>query len=115
AQLAGNHAEARESAEESLRLARELGMTGLAERGRERASAIDTRVDVTMELGGEIWTITRGKVNARVKDSRGMRLLARLVERPGEELHVLALASDDATSLGESSAGEVLDERARKA
>ena len=45
-----------------------------------------------------------------------MQLLARLVERPDEEIHVLALASGDETaSVPESSAGEVLDERARKA
>ena len=44
-----------------------------------------------------------------------MQLLARLVERPDEEIHVLALASgDETTSVPESSAGEVLDERARQ-
>jgi hypothetical protein len=42
-----------------------------------------------------------------------MQLLARLIERPDEEIHVLALSSDEATSLPESHAGEVLDERAR--
>jgi hypothetical protein len=34
---------------------------------------------------------------------------------PHEEIHVLALASDEATAVSESSAGEMLDERARDA
>jgi uncharacterized membrane protein len=45
-----------------------------------------------------------------------MQLLARLVERPDEEIHVLALAGgDETTGMPESSAGEMLDERARRA
>ena len=68
-----------------------------------------------MARDGEGWRIEHAGSVARVKDSRGMRLLARLVERPGEEIHVLVLASDDTTSLPESNAGDVLDERARKA
>ena len=50
----------------------------------------------------------------RVKDSRGMQLLARLVERPDEEIHVLVLASDEGGSMAETSAGDQLDERARR-
>jgi hypothetical protein len=43
-----------------------------------------------------------------------MELLARLVERPGEELHVLALASDAGATLVEGDAGDVLDAQARR-
>src|SRR5262249_9205728 len=47
--------------------------------------------------------------------SRGIQLLARLVERPGEELHVLVLASDEAgTSLHDGGAGDALDSKARR-
>jgi hypothetical protein len=71
---------------------------------------------VKMERTEAGWSVVAGAVVAKVKDSRGMQLLARLVERPNEEIHVLALASDDAgTSVQESSAGEVIDERARRA
>ena len=63
----------------------------------------------------DVWTIEHGAAVARVKDSRGMQLLARLLERPGEELHVLALASDDGASAPDEHAGELLDERARRA
>jgi hypothetical protein len=41
-------------------------------------------------------------------------LLARLVERPGEELHVLALASDAGGALVEGDAGDLLDAQARR-
>ncbi|HXU81017.1 MAG TPA: transcriptional regulator, partial [Polyangia bacterium] len=50
----------------------------------------------------------------RVRHNRGMELLARLVERPGEELHVLALASDAGGALVEGDAGELLDAQARR-
>jgi hypothetical protein len=44
-----------------------------------------------------------------------VQLLVRLVERPNEEIHVLALASDDGASVPPSDAGEVIDARARDA
>jgi hypothetical protein len=118
----GREEEARELDRESLRIARELGMTGLeadahagAEASPPALPAISTSA-VAMSLEGEVWTIARGDARARIKDSRGVRLLARLVERPGEELHVLALASDDAgANLAETNAGDVIDERARRA
>ena len=43
-----------------------------------------------------------------------MELLARLVERPGEEIHVLTLASDGPGTLVEADAGDLLDPRARR-
>ena len=61
-----------------------------------------------------MWRIECGGVDLLLRDSRGMQLLARLVERPREEIHVLALASDTGTALAESSAGDVLDARARE-
>jgi hypothetical protein len=67
-----------------------------------------------LERAGDVWTLVLDGRTARVKDSRGMHLLARLAERPGEEIHVLALAGDGA-SLTESHAGELLDDQARVA
>jgi hypothetical protein len=53
-----------------------------------------------MTREGDVWLVEHASRSARVKTSRGLQLLARLVERPGEDIHVLALASDDpATSL----------------
>jgi hypothetical protein len=108
---AGRHAEARELFDVSVTIARELGMKGLA--GREAPAPESGALVMTLE--GEVWSVTHPPRIARVKDSRGMQLLARLVERPGEEIHVLSLASDEGVSLQETSAGEHLDEEARKA
>ena len=72
-------------------------------------------VATSLQCTGEIWTIARSGARVSVKDSRGMRLLARLVERPGVDVHVLALVSDGGASVPESTAGEMLDDRARKA
>jgi hypothetical protein len=80
--------------------------------GVPRAAA---SIATSLQRTGEIWTIAHGAARVNVKDSRGMRLLARLVERPGVDVHVLALASDGGASVPESTAGEVLDERARTA
>ena len=63
---------------------------------------------------GELWRITYGARVARVPDSRGMELIAKLVERPGEDMHVLVLAGSGGDALVESDAGEALDGRAAK-
>jgi AAA ATPase domain len=111
----GREHESRTLLAECAALARELGMPGLERRlnagvAAERPPA--SALELELELVGEIWNVARGPHRASVKDSRGMRLLARLVERPGQEIHVLALASDLGASAAESDAGEVLDERA---
>ena len=48
-----------------------------------------------MTREGDVWLVQHASRSARVKTSRGLQLLARLVERPGQDIHVLALASDD--------------------
>jgi hypothetical protein len=116
---AGREPEARRLADEAVSIARELGMTGLVRNAGGEASAAEPLAHpplvVTMKREGASWRVSRGATSAMVKDSRGMQLLAQLVERPDEEVHVLALASDDGTAVPESSAGELLDETARLA
>lgn len=68
-----------------------------------------------MRSEGDGWSITWSTRTTRVRDSRGMRLLARLVERPDEDVHVLALASDEGAAMAESDAGAAIDERALRA
>jgi tetratricopeptide (TPR) repeat protein len=109
---AGRHAEADALLAEARRIAAELGMTGLA--GSVTATADLAARALVVAREGEVWRIERGAVVVRVKDSRGMQLLARLVEQRGSEVHVLALASDEGTSAPESDAGELLDETARR-
>jgi hypothetical protein len=116
AQIAGELAkllegtERRALADESARVARALGMTGLA-----GAVAIVDVAPLRFQRAGTEWRIARGQTAIVLRDSRGMQLLARLVERPDEEIHVLALASDEGTSAPETTAGNVLDDSARKA
>lgn len=108
----GRGAEARALLEEHAALARELGIAGLGGAPELGGAA---QLPLRLERSGDVWSVERGGSVARVKDSRGMQLLARLVERRGEELHVLALAGDHGASAPESDAGEMLDDRARAA
>jgi hypothetical protein len=91
--------------------ARDLESGGALRRPDDRRQAPAV---IRLERSGEVWTVTHRERIARVKDSRGMQMLARLAEQPGEEVHVLALAGPG-PSLPESHAGELLDERARRA
>jgi hypothetical protein len=45
----------------------------------------------TFSLEGEYWTVALGDETVRVRDSKGMRLLAVLLRRPGDEVHSLDL------------------------
>ena len=56
---------------------------------------------------GEYWTITSGDEVCRLRDGRGVQILAELVAHPGREFHVLALSGGGAGDEGD--AGEVLD------
>jgi len=60
---------------------------------------------------GELWTVSHGGRHTRLKDSRGLQLLAQLVAAPGREVHVLELlgAGDG------GDAGEARDGRAFRA
>src|SRR5690606_20165268 len=72
--------------------------------------------DLVIRRDGEGWIVEGGGASARVADVRGMHLLARLLERPGEEIHVLDLVADgDDGPVDTGDAGEVLDARARAA
>jgi hypothetical protein len=67
-----------------------------------------------MDLEGEYYAVTGGERALRFKATRGMHYLARLVARPGTDVHVLDLAtSGDAVDCGD--AGELLDAPAFRA
>jgi pimeloyl-ACP methyl ester carboxylesterase len=62
---------------------------------------------------GEVWTILFAGREARLKDSKGIADLARLLAAPGEELHVLELADVAPEARAALARGEpVLDRRA---
>lgn len=121
----GRAADATKHAERCAAVASEIGLDRLADRARALGAAVpevakgprpSSRATFGLEREGDVWLVTHDARSVRVRDSRGMHLLARLVERPGDEIHVLALASDDAGGgLVETNAGDALDEKAKAA
>jgi tetratricopeptide (TPR) repeat protein len=70
----------------------------------------------TIDRDGDVWACECDGQSFRLKDSRGLQMLARLVSAAGRELHVLDLASapgEAAIDAGDS--GELLDAQARTA
>jgi hypothetical protein len=67
-------------------------------------------------LEGEYWTV-KGEVSVvRLRNSRGLSMLARLVAEPGHEIAALDLESPKALAIVDAGdAGELLDESARAA
>jgi hypothetical protein len=64
---------------------------------------------------GEFWTITHAAVSFKLRDSLGLRYLARLFAQPDEPIHVLELSSGDSESAAAATAGdsgELLDPQA---
>jgi tetratricopeptide (TPR) repeat protein len=117
----------REMLERSAALARELNMVGLAERAERalgpanappaapKASPETPRFALVAQPGG--WRLERDGGALVLEDRRGLGMLARLLERAGEEVHCLELVSgtDDAERPSETDAGEMLDEQAKRA
>jgi tetratricopeptide (TPR) repeat protein len=68
--------------------------------------------ELTFIREGEYWTVSAPAGTARVKDSRGMQMLAELVADPGRERHVLALMGADGDAIDGGDAGELLDQEA---
>jgi hypothetical protein len=103
----------------------ERARTELAE-AAEIAAALDVRLAwsevmspparVELRREGDFWTLQRGGRALRLRDSVGLRHLARLLAEPGRELHALDLGSPGRRGVHQAgSAGEVLDERAKAA
>ncbi|MBA2724906.1 MAG: hypothetical protein H0U53_02855, partial [Actinobacteria bacterium] len=85
--------------------------------------------DLRFKCEGEFWTIVYQETMSRLKDSKGLRYLAKLLVAPGREFHVLDLvnpgqgapavirdrSSNDLASEGLGDAGEILDPAAKAA
>jgi tetratricopeptide (TPR) repeat protein len=111
-------------------LATELGLPGMAARARAirrpEAQGVEARAAsprgshpaaelaraprFTVARDGEVWLVSRAERSFRVKDTRGMSMLAELVAEPGRAKHVLLLGGRDPGDLGD--AGPALDARA---
>ncbi|MFL5304669.1 MAG: ATP-binding protein [Polyangia bacterium] len=75
--------------------------------GRHGTDPVGDQV-LTLTSEGETWLVRVGSSAVRLKDSRGLRYVARLVAEPGRELHSLDLAGAG-TEADAGDAGELLD------
>jgi hypothetical protein len=64
---------------------------------------------VELNLAGEVWMLRGLGAVVLLKDSRGVRMLAQLLARPGEDLHVLDLSLDSGGAVDGGDAGPGLD------
>ena len=99
------------------RIERELA--ALAEK-RGKAAPLSPAVaaePVTMAAEGDVWVITHAGRVLRLRASRGLAMLARLVAEPAREFHVLDLGGGGAGGPGVDTgdAGPLLDAEARAA
>ena len=107
---------------EARRVAGNLEQRGLTElitalegAGTGAGTAVPQAPSVSLVREGEIWVCSCGDESFHLKDTKGVRLLARLVAEPGTSFHVLDLSgarADDTIDLGD--AGEFLDATARE-
>lgn len=68
-----------------------------------------TAGSLTLVRDGRLWVLSRGARSVRLRDTRGLAYLARLITEPGRALRAVDLAERD-----EGDAGEALDVRARE-
>jgi hypothetical protein len=101
-------------------IAGELGMTGIAselarlEAEARPASLVPSQVVFTLAKEGDVWVVSSGGATFRLKDSRGLQILSRLIAEPGREFLATDLAAPSgAQDTGD--AGEAIDVRARDA
>ncbi|MBK7977054.1 MAG: hypothetical protein IPK07_28590 [Deltaproteobacteria bacterium] len=137
---ARDHARAATLLDDAARVAAALALDGLGARiaglrGRLATSSLAPGLEVraqptvdsrgltfALTRAGELWQLARDGRVVHLKDSKGMRMLAALVEEPGTERHVLdlialteGLGGSSATQVDAGDAGELLDGRAREA
>jgi hypothetical protein len=100
--------------------AAELGQVGLLlaiESAGPRSTGVAPQVApapaaFALRREGDVWSIAWGDRTIRLRASRGLAILARLVESPGQELHVLQLASPGGDAIDGGDAGPALDQPA---
>ncbi len=77
------------------------------------APFVPTATRFALVREGDAWAITGTGTTFRLRDSRGLRILARLVEHAGEDLHALDLVDGGEGTIDRGDAGVLLDTRAR--
>jgi tetratricopeptide (TPR) repeat protein len=134
----GDREQARELLARAEREARRLGAAGIERRaavlrGHEEATGVlatralhppapggGDRPDARragLALEGEVWMLTHAGQSFHLKDSKGMGYLARLLEAPHSEVHVLELQAGGAVPEPDDggSVGPMLDAEAKRA
>jgi tetratricopeptide (TPR) repeat protein len=118
---------ARELLDQAGEVAERLGMPGLSQRVRlSRARSGKTTAEapsapavppakpapaaLLLKPEGESWSLYWREREIRLQDSRGVQWLHELLQRPGEEIHVLELVAPGQQLAGD--AGELLDAEA---
>jgi tetratricopeptide (TPR) repeat protein len=97
------------------RASRRLEALGGGDSGGRQAVLAERRAAFQLRQEGETWELSFSGRSFRLRDSRGIQLLSRLVEHAGRELHVLTLASDEVgSSLLDGGLGDGLDARAKR-
>jgi hypothetical protein len=127
--LAGD-ASASEHLEHALGMAEKLGMPEVVARAGARLAAVSSRggtrpieappVETTsfsLRRDGADWKVEHAGRTLRLKDVRGLGMLALLVESPGREIHAVDLVTGGGgeAAVDTGDAGEVIDARARDA
>jgi tetratricopeptide (TPR) repeat protein len=114
---AGDHRRAGRLLDQALAAASALGAAAVAEgaqalRAGEEPSggpaAATASAEVTRSLfrqEGEYWTVRHEGAVVRLKDTKGLRHLARLLAEPGREFHVVDLEAADGHPAGPAPAG----------
>jgi hypothetical protein len=127
----GDPERARELLSTALDTARALGMARLAARienaGGQVPSDVRASARGVFRSEGEYWSIVYAEDAFRLRDSKGLQYLARLLAVPGDEVHALELVGANKVAVrradigdelelgGFGDAGELLDAQAKAA
>ena len=131
AEAGGGSQRCRELLEEAEGIAGRLGQRGLLELIDELRSAVSADAPASSRTAddgvptvayfrlvreGELWLCECEGASFRLKDTKGVRMLARLVADPGREFHALDLsgAPPPGRAADGGDAGELLDDTARR-
>jgi tetratricopeptide (TPR) repeat protein len=90
----------------AISAAPQLGSAGPAGATAESPARFELRRE------GEYWTVVSGRRTQRLRDSRGLQVLAQLLANPGQEFHVLQLVGSEDQPADRGDSGTVLDAEA---
>jgi hypothetical protein len=107
----GDRAEAQSLLEEACGVYERLGVSTLDAARRDLAtwSAPTPKEHASLLRRGQVWHVTYAGSTAAVPHCKGLQDIARLVQRPGNDVHVLDLVQSPMRS---DAAGDLLDHRA---